>query len=153
VLVQPYLYKIGYLLLLHDFERVALQKVACKKLNAADPSVTVRIPKDTSDKPKRRSYLKKVLPRTSKDKFRDGAPSTGGSGASGSGGPVFGVPLSQCVEAAPWRKRSACTSTSTTGIDIPEITSPTASKASRSDSRISVGSTISVQDRISSPLT
>ena len=82
------------------------------------------------------------------DKFRDGAPSTGGSGASGSGGPVFGVPLSQCVEAAPWRKRSACTSTSTTGIDIPEITSPTASKASRSDSRISVGSTISVQDRV-----
>ena len=34
-----------HLLLLHDFERVALQKVACKKLNAADPSVTVRIPK------------------------------------------------------------------------------------------------------------
>ena len=83
------------------------------------------------------------------DKLRDGAPSAGGSGASGSGGPVFGVPLSQCVEAAPWRKRSACTSTSTTGIDIPEITSPTASKASRSDSRISVGSTISVQDRVS----
>ena len=71
------------------------------------------------------------------------------SGNSGSGGPVFGVPLSQCVEATPWRKRSACTSTSTTGIDIPEITSPTASKASRSDSRISVGSTISVQDRVS----
>ena len=70
------------------------------------------------------------------------------SGNSGSGGPVFGVPLSQCVEATPWRKRSACTSTSTTGIDIPEITSPTASKASRSDSRISVGSTISVQDRV-----
>ena len=79
------------------------------------------------------------------DKLRDGAPS---SGASGSGGPVFGVPLSQCVEAAPWRKRSACTSTSTTGMDIPEITSPTVSKASRSDSRISVGSSISVQDRV-----
>ena len=79
------------------------------------------------------------------DKFRDGVPS---SGASGSGGPVFGVPLSQCVEAAPWRKRSACTSTSTTGMDIPEIMSPTVSKASRSDSRISVGSSISVQDRV-----
>ena len=79
------------------------------------------------------------------DKLRDGVPS---SGASGSGGPVFGVPLSQCVEAAPWRKRSACTSTSTTGMDIPEITSPTVSKASRSDSRISVGSSISVQDRV-----
>ena len=60
---------------------------------------------------------------------------------------MFGVPLSQCVEAAPWRKRSACTSAST-GTDIPEITSPTASKASRSDSRTSVGSTISVQERV-----
>ena len=84
--------------------------------------------------------LKKIV-----DKLRDGAASTGGSGA-GSGGPVFGVPLNQCVEVAPWRKRSACTSNST-GIDIPEITSPT-SKASRSDSRTSVGSTISVQDRV-----
>ena len=39
-----------HLLLLHDFERVALQKVACKKLNAADPSVTVRIPKGKEPK-------------------------------------------------------------------------------------------------------
>ena len=79
------------------------------------------------------------------DKLRD-VP-TGGTGA-GSGGPVFGVPLNQSVEVAPWRKRSACTSTST-GIDIPEITSPTASKASRSDSRTSVGSVVSVQDPVS----
>ena len=79
------------------------------------------------------------------DKLRD-VP-TGGTGA-GSGGPVFGVPLNQCVEVAPWRKRSACTLNST-GIDIPEITSPTASKASRSDSRTSVGSVVSVQDRVS----
>ena len=79
------------------------------------------------------------------DKLRD-AP-TGGTGA-GSGGPVFGVPLNQSVEVAPWRKRSACTSTST-GIDIPEITSPTASKASRSDSRTSVGSVVSIQDPVS----
>ena len=77
------------------------------------------------------------------DKLRD-AP-TGGTGA-GSGGPVFGVPLNQSVEVAPWRKRSACTSTST-GIDIPEITSPTASKASRSDSR--TDSVVSVQDPVS----
>ena len=77
-----------------------------------------------------------------------GASASSKGGASGSGGPVFGVPLSQCVEAAPWRKRSACTSTSTTGMDIPEIMSPTVSKASRSDSRISVGSSISVQDRV-----
>ena len=81
------------------------------------------------------------------DKLRDGASSIGGSGA-GSGGPVFGVPLTQCVEVAPWRKRSACT-TNSTGTDIPEITSPTTvSKASRSDSRTSVGSTMSVQDRV-----
>ena len=34
-----------HLLLLHDFERVALQKVAGQKLNASDLGITVRIPK------------------------------------------------------------------------------------------------------------
>ena len=34
-----------HLLLLHDFERVALQKVAAQKLNSSDLGITIRIPK------------------------------------------------------------------------------------------------------------
>lgn len=118
-----------HLLMLHEFERVALQKLACQKLNSSDLGSTIRIPKDTSDKSKRRTYLlkKKVLPRwDNKDKSKD--PGCG---------PVFGVPLGQCVE-TPSRKRST-----TTGSDnIPlsdEAASPT-TKASRSDSRTSFSS-------------
>ncbi len=33
------------LLLLHEFERVAIQKLACTKLNASDLGINVRIPK------------------------------------------------------------------------------------------------------------
>ena len=33
------------LLLLHEFERVAIQKLACQKLNASDHGINVRIPK------------------------------------------------------------------------------------------------------------
>lgn len=34
-----------HLLLLHEFERVALQKIALQKLNKSDLGTTVRIPK------------------------------------------------------------------------------------------------------------
>ena len=74
--------------MLHEFERIALQKLALQKLNSSDLGVTTRIPKglfsiemhflvnghqlihccifpDSSDKTKSRAYLlkKKVLPR------------------------------------------------------------------------------------------
>ena len=77
----------SHLLMLHEFERIALQKLALQKLNSSDLGVTTRIPKglfskliaflvqpalsnvwmfsDSSDKTKSRAYLlkKKVLPR------------------------------------------------------------------------------------------
>ena len=36
------------LLLLHEFERLAIQKLACQKLNAADLGANIRIPKGAS---------------------------------------------------------------------------------------------------------
>jgi len=55
-----------HLLLLHEFERVALQKLALQKLNKSGLSATIRIPKDSNPKDvkgKKRGYLlkKRVL--------------------------------------------------------------------------------------------
>ena len=35
----------SHLLMLHEFERIALQKIALQKLNSSDLGVTTRIPK------------------------------------------------------------------------------------------------------------
>ena len=37
----------SHLLMLHEFERIALQKVSLNKLNSSDLGVTTRIPKGT----------------------------------------------------------------------------------------------------------
>lgn len=123
-----------HLLLLHDFERIALQKVAAQKLNSSDLGSTIRIPKDPSDKPKRRGhYFKKVLPRAGKDKTREGM-----SG----GGPVFGVPLHQCVDASSWRRRPGVVPTGLESASQPQTHLDEANTQHKADllGRISSGS-------------
>merc|ERR1719225_276221 len=103
----------SHLLMLHEFERIALQKIALQKLNSSDLGVTTRIPKDSSDKTKGRSFLlkKKVLPRWDSSRDKSKEPEKGP-------GPVFGVPLGQCVDLPSTRKRSIAGATATsTGIE------------------------------------
>ena len=116
----------SHLLMLHEFERIALQKVSLQKLNSSDLGVTTRIPKgnktistifvkdtkfdpknlaDSSDKTKGRTYLlkkKNLLPRWDSNR------SSEKSKEPGSSGPVFGVPLGQTVDIPSSRKRSTC---------------------------------------------
>nr|XP_023030113.1 uncharacterized protein LOC111518025 [Leptinotarsa decemlineata] len=91
------------LLHLTDIERKVLQKVAIAKLQALNLGVNVKPPSENAAcavaKPKRRPYLlkRKALTtgifdtnRKEADKEKDGSNATGGL--------VFGIPLTQCVE-------------------------------------------------------
>ncbi|XP_059080446.1 uncharacterized protein LOC131878482 isoform X2 [Tigriopus californicus] len=125
------------LLLLHDFERAALQRVALQKLNKSDLGTTIRIPKEPSDKgdskQKKRGYLltKRIL-RKEKDQKASNNPSNPNPA-------VFGVPLNQCVELAANRKRSTASDIPST--DELHVPTPTTSPPSgRSESRTSIGS-------------
>lgn len=125
------------LLLLHDFERAALQRVALQKLNKSDLGTTIRIPKEPSDKgdskQKKRGYLltKRIL-RKEKDQKASTNPTNPNPA-------VFGVPLNQCVELAACRKRSTASDIPST--DELHVPTPTTSPPSgRSESRTSIGS-------------
>ncbi|XP_071746398.1 uncharacterized protein [Lepeophtheirus salmonis] len=132
-------------LLLHELERVALQKLSCQKLNASDLGVSLRIPKDSTDtKPKRKNNFIKKRVLSSAKRERDKPPN-----------PTFGLPLSQCVPESslplsgsrPIRKRSSTVEPFSLTDD--PTTPSSFARASRSGSRTSFGSI--VLDKISSP--
>lgn len=93
---------------LTEIERKILQKVALAKLQALNLGVNIRIPSESSatapvQKPKRKPYLlkRKAITTgffdTNRKDEKDKGSRSGDSGSS-SGGLVFGIPLSQCVE-------------------------------------------------------
>ncbi|XP_063911660.1 rho GTPase-activating protein 6-like isoform X3 [Zophobas morio] len=89
------------LLQLTDVERKVLQKVALAKLQALNLGVAIKVPTETvgaaANKPKRRPYLlkRKALTTSIFDTNRKEGDKEGNSTT---GGLVFGIPLTQCVE-------------------------------------------------------
>ncbi|XP_025835981.1 uncharacterized protein LOC108739746 isoform X2 [Agrilus planipennis] len=104
------------LLQLSEVERRVLRQVALAKLQALNLGVNIKIPTDstsspTSHKPKRRAYLLKRKALTTG--FFEGSKKEGEKekeGSTSSGGLVFGIPLSQCVENDRLTKAAARTS-------------------------------------------
>ncbi|KAJ3631337.1 hypothetical protein MTP99_012470 [Tenebrio molitor] len=109
------------LLQLTDVERKVLQKVALAKLQALNLGVAIKVPSENVgaavNKPKRRPYLLKRKALTTSI-FDTNRKDTTDKDGNTTGGLVFGIPLTQCVENDRLSRAAARTSPFRSGAEL-----------------------------------